>query len=205
MSLSEFFEMWALSIMDIPVKLDVTQHTSGQLTVVEMLKVKIWPAVIASEYKNQIARSLQFWRKPDVIRTTRDIKKGELCLSPIVPLSNITTKGHANYMSLGKHTVLDDNEMEFFLVPLAKPQPDESGAYDPDNTWQAFWWIVPTSDKQLVNMELTHEEMKGIEVPVMCNTVSLKSNTVLMKYVPAVQRVSIVPKAKGAKAPRKST
>ena len=134
-----------------------------------------------------------------------------------MPLSHITTRSSPTALSSGKFDetafatlklkelfdACKFDEVEIFGTPLPKPQPDADGNYDADATFQPFWWIGTNSNKALANMSLTTKPMKGVDVPMLENHVAIKAGAQLFKYAAAPERrVSIVPKAKAAKAAR---
>jgi hypothetical protein len=203
-SVDDALNKWNTFKCDIPKQVHVGQLTPKELTKIEPMRIKLWQALMAAQERNPITKSLQFWRKPDAVRAGKDFKKGELTLFPIAPYSNIGLVGSASATSLGKHTIVDVDDVEFFLHSLAKPSPDKEGNYEEKAIWQAYWWIGVVHQQQEANMELCAEDSKGFSFPCYTNCVPVKSGEALTKYVALTTRTSLVPKPKGAKAQRKS-
>ena len=198
---------WSVFKGEIPIQVKVGHATPPEISKLEFVRMNIWKALMAAEQKTTITRSIEFWRKPDAVRAGTDFKKGELMLFPIAPLNNIVLTGSASTISLGKHNVDGmDGDVEFWLHPGIKPAPDKEGKYSEKAIWQAYWWIGAAIRQEDANMQWCHVESKGINVPCYKNNVAVKRGATLMRYVaPSKPKAaSIVPKAKGAKAARKS-
>ena len=203
-SVDDALTKWTLFKCEIPKKVHVGHLTPSLLTKIEPMRIKLWQALMAAQVRNLITQSLQFWRKPDSVRAGKDFKKGELVLFPIAPYSHIGIVGSAATISLGKQEIAGLADVEFFLQPLSKPSPDKEGNYSEKAIWQAYWWIGVSHRQQDANMELCNEDSKGFSFPCYKNNVAVMSGQPLTTYVAPPVRTSIVPKAKGAKAQRKS-
>ncbi len=192
----EFLKGWSVTKLELPVKLPFQQKTAFALEI-DKVKSELFRAILDSEAVNMDTRSIAFWRKPDHVRVTKEMKQGALQLSPICPLSNITTKSSSLSFSIGKHLV-GGEDVEFYVIPMSKPSPDKDGKYDDNASFQAFWWLSGTSDRAKVNMVLETKQVRGFDVPVYRNSVALKPDSELYKFTPSTTRPSIVSKA-GAK------
>ena len=203
--LQELLSAWQVTKIEKPIKLDVHQQRSSTLEV-ELTKCMLFELILDSESTTAATKALTFWRKPEMVRTgDKKISAGQLQLSPIVPLSNISSKSSTSAISLGKHEV-DEKDMEFFAIPLPKPsaEDDDPASVAKDATVAGFWWVSTTHSKAQANMAIEMKEVKGVEIPVLKNTRDLQPGTQLFKFVAHSTRASIVPLPGAKKKARKS-
>ena len=109
---------------------------------VDHQKTLLFQALVAAEGKYYDKHTLVFWKKPDEVRTTSNIKKGQLVLVPVAPLLNISTKNTSSGygVSLGEHGIAG-KAMEFFVLPVPKPY-NKDDAVGGNTIVAACWWVI---------------------------------------------------------------
>ena len=84
-------------------------------------------------------------------------------------------------------TTVDDDKVTFWIS--APPKPMFNRLKPPDISENAmlcgFWWAKKTQNKMEANLVLERKTSKGIEVPILRNSVEIPLLTGLMQYVPA--------------------
>ena len=110
---------------------------------VELYKSLLFQALLAADVKHFEKHTLSFWKRPDEVRTTSNIKKGQLVLVPVPPpLLNISTKNTSSGsgVSLGEHDIAG-KAMEFFVVPVPRPY-NKDDVFGDNTIVAAFWWVI---------------------------------------------------------------
>ncbi len=198
----EFLTTWSATKMEVPKKAFVGQQTSNTYAK-DLMKSKLHTAILESECVNSYTKSLVFWRKPDHVRTSKNLGKGQLVLCPIVPLHNVSYgKATPGSVSIGAIEV-EGEEVDFHIMPLVKPSPDSTtGKYSPEDTFQAFWWISTTPEKSKANMVQETKKVRGFEIPVFVNSCDVSTGGQLFKYVAPEKRPSSIvePKKKARRS-----
>ena len=192
-TLQDLLDKWVTSKADPPMQMQGGQRRPKSLEV-DKNKAVIFKAVMDLDAKHVNKHALTFWRRPDFVFTAGTIKEGALVLVPVVPMMSITTKNSSSGtgISFGQHSV-DDKKVEFFALPVAKPQKEDVKVGD-DVVMAAFWWVISsvntTTDRKLANMALETITQNGVAVPVLKNIIELPPRTKLCLLVK--------PKAKAA-------
>ena len=75
---------------------------------------------------------------------------------------------------------VNGSQTMFYIVPQSvQPFDEKSTEFATDATISAFWWIGTTHIKKEVNMERDTISKRGIDVPIMRNTVDINPYTKL--------------------------
>ena len=121
--------------------------------------------------------SLLFYRKPDHVRAAKEFKPGQLVLTPFGAMSALSTKEVSSGVFLGNHAAHGESS-DFWLVPPPKPVTHPT---DNEKSLCPFFWVDGTPDTTLVNMKESMYNHKGMKLPIMKNTKTLKVNDKLYK------------------------
>ena len=121
----DFLQKWALIQFEPPQKLERTESRSS-IYDIDMVRTEIYAATRdADTVGNEFIASLQFWKKPDQVRTgSIQIPKGKLVLFPAVNLNSIGTKPSAATVSLGSFQC-GASKVAMFANPLSKPKEED--------------------------------------------------------------------------------
>ena len=184
---------WSVSKHEPP-----TQMHDGQMRPMSLQadrqRAVLFRALVDFDAKHAHKHSLTFWRKPDEVRTTSDIAKGQLVLVPIAPMSHISYKPitastrrdltGTRSIALGEYKLhAEQDAVPFFVLPLAKPQSIEhANRFETDSLVAAFWWVGTTTDETKANMALGTMLHNFVNIPVLKNTVDLAPSTKLVTY-----------------------
>ena len=173
----DFLQKWALIQFEPPQKLESTESRSS-IYDIDMVRTQIYAATRdADTVGNEFIASLQFWKKPDQVRTgSIQIPKGKLVLFPAVTLNSIGTKPGAATVSLGSFQV-GGKKVAFYATP-----PSRAKEVDEDGTFCAYYWVSNTSAKEAANMEVHHITSKGVKIPVLRNSRMLAPYEKLCTY-----------------------
>jgi hypothetical protein len=188
--LDELISNWHTTNAAIPMKMNGGQQRNPAL-MVDAQKCTIFRALMDADSMNEKARSLVFWRRPDAARTSQRIAKGALTLVPVVQLNGISTRRVSQAVSVGKYPVNNAN-MEFFLLPVAKPSFKEGVIdFEKEATIAAYWWVGDTPVRSKANMEVESIIKHGIKIPVLKNKVDIEPFTELLKFKPQDKPVAL--------------
>ena len=213
--LEDLMCQWTLTKTEPAVQMKGGQARPAKALETDKQKSTLFRALMDLDAKHVHKHELTFWRKPNEVRTTCNIKEGHLILVPMAPLVYISTKNTVSMsgISLGQHEVAGQM-VEFFVLPLPKPQQAQRFGESLADEFQhgalvaAFWWVSTTTDKKLANMVLSSVCQNGVEVPVLKNTVDLSQHSKLYMCVKPKAKVepihsTIERRAAKAPAPKK--
>ena len=120
------------------------------------------------------------------MRARTHIKKGQVQLLPIAPLTHFSRTASQAAVPLGKHDVSTDeteDEVDFYIMPVPKqPSEGRTTTFQEDSLVAAFWWVGHTDVKSDANMEMTIVTKKNVDFPFLINIVDLKVGDKLQKY-----------------------
>jgi hypothetical protein len=118
---------------------------------------------------------------PDHVRTTDcTIKKGNLVLVPLVPMTNIAVDSTSASRGIDAGTY-DDHI--YTIMPMAKA-PHDGDAWDPADAFvNPYFWVGKVGDKKLVNMVPAEIVVKGLTIPVLKNPADIPPHTKLVVFV----------------------
>ena len=158
---------------------------------------------IAHIHRSHPYPTLNWYRKPDEVHTSGYVAKGQLVFAPMGPVTNITTKQVTNSIPLNNPNAKSSG-LSLWMVPLAKPQLGKGGMSQVEGKKREnfalvpFWWVWSsvTHEKEEANMVLAWKVYKGVHVPVLENTASIKPNKRLLRFVEKELRVPLANVAK---------
>ena len=187
LSLQDLAKGWHVVSWAPPFKLNpLSPHHRPVCIDIDRARCELFLAVSACDCTSVAVQGLQFWRKPDQLRTgPKSVAVHKLMLAPIAPLANITTKSGPGSVSLGSHDVLDFS-MDFYISQPSRPAATDGDKPAATAFIVPFWWVSDTTSKSAANMELTHKLHNGIDVPMYTNRVEIPPYTVLARYVAPV-------------------
>ena len=161
----DFLQKWNLIQFEPPQLLQRTEFRSS-IYDIDTVRAKIYAATRdADTFGNEFIASLQFWKKPDQVRTgSIQIPKGKLVLFPAVNLNSIGTKPTATCVSFGNFQVGGKKTAFYANLPPKAKEDDEDG------TFCAYCWVSNTFVKEAVNMDVHHVTSNGVKIPVLRNS-----------------------------------
>ena len=173
---------WSVSNAQTPIMMEGVQRRSQAIDV-DLCKMQLFKAISDADSMSAAARSLVFWRRPDEVRTSVKISKGQVVSAPVVHMLGITTQASHVAVALGKHEV-NDSSMHFYAVPPPKPhsKPDVPSEFDDGFTLAAYWWVLTTPSKTEANMEVDHITKNGIDVPILRSRIDLEPFVKLTRF-----------------------
>ena len=95
----------------------------------DAMKASLYTALMAADSKAMLKDSsaaVIFYRRPDVVYSSKNISKGALTLIPMVPLNNISTIKSPTAISLSLHTVGDQDVDVCLTTSEASMEPSGS-------------------------------------------------------------------------------
>ena len=203
-TLRELISDFTTSKAEAPQKMDWGQTRPG-LLLMEKAKCELVLALQRADNMNAAQKTLEFWRKPDQIRTgATPIRAAALLLAPVTTFVSLSDRASATSLSLGVHDV-GGKDVEFFACAPSKPNKAEPEQF---NIIAAFWWVYSstTPNKNEANMELTISRSNGIDVPMLHNKGEIPAYTRLVRYVPAevkpAKKSVLTPKEDQAAVPK---
>ena len=136
---------WLVFKGDPPVKMFHSQCKYSYQFELDAMKASLYTALFAADNETMNANSsdaLIFYRRPDVLYPGRETPKGALTLVPMAPLSSLGIKESVLSVSLGEHTV-GEEQKEFIVAPPHKPHlyslsPDH---IEHEDSLIGFWWV----------------------------------------------------------------
>ena len=93
----------------------------------------------------------------------------------------ITTTQSATVIAIGNYDV-DGKDVEFYIVPPARPPHKGCDTFEGDTTLCPFWWVGTTSVKSHANMELGVVTKHDVTIPALRNTCVIDPFTRLLKF-----------------------
>ena len=210
-SLQELLTKWSSTKAEMPKEMLSGQNRPMSLFV-DSQKCALYKAIVDLDAK-QKDHALSFWRHPDQVRTTKKIKQGQLTLVPVAPLLNLSIKNTptGSGVSLGTHSISqdDEEEIEFFVLPPPKPTQEDFE----EGFVAAFWWVTAATDEEQANMAIDSIHFHGFDLPILRNTIDIAPFKRLQtepkqKAEPSddaakpKQKAKAKAAAKGSKAPR---
>lgn len=214
LSVQEFLSGWNKTNPTIPFSLIGTQSRPPALKH-DVIKCKIYQALLECDSMSEDATNLVFWRKPDQVRTgSVPVKQSKLVLAPITLFSSITMKSFVNAVSVGKFDLTgkpvqkaskSSDSIEFFLTAPPKPNVSCEDNIVPDaSLMAAYWWVGTTYNKAEANVEVEMKEIRGISFPVLTNKKEIPPYSRLLKYVKSLDTSKAAPSKKSGAAPAKA-
>ena len=160
----------------------------GGALLVDYNKSHVQSLLMEAYFDNPPCQQLQFSLTPSGVYTSGKVKKSELQLYPVGMLHLVK----AEDLSKSKHIHMDFGGLHFAIVPyrcLSSFKDDEKGVFIPWN------WVQVTEEDAEANMIIKMTDFKGIQVPVLTNSILLLPNTLLCRLKDA----AIVQQKKKAK------
>ena len=201
-----FTMQWSVMKTVVPVQLSVPCPLVSASIQVDAKAAEIWLQIqkVAADHAadNGYEQTLEFWRKPDMIRSgSKGIPKGKLVLFPLSGLQGVCDVAKtASAFSLGKQDIEGSVPKEFFAHAPTKPPMNvntDMSVVGPEYSLFPFWWVNTTQTADQVNM------VKGVfkNIPVLKNSHAIKPYSQLLMFKPAPPAASsgVAPIAKGQK------
>ena len=201
-----FTMQWSVMKTVVPVQLSVPCPVVSASIQVDAKAAEIWLQIqkVAADHAadNGYEQTLEFWRKPDMIRSgSKGIPKGKLVLFPLTGLQGVCDVAKtASAFSLGKQDIEGSVPKEFFAHAPTKPPMNvntDMSVVGPEYSLFPFWWVNTTQTADQVNM------VKGVfkNIPVLKNSHAIKpySQLLMFKPAPPVASSGVAPIAKGQK------
>ena len=189
LELKDFLEDWAATKQEAPIQMEDAKPQTPRSASSDECKCKIYMALLALQRKHNCDSNfpLCFWRRPDEVRTTKQVVANKLVLVPVVPLSYVSTKDNGTGHSFGKHAVGKEKQ-EYFAIQPAKPtfKPDEM-KFPADVFLSVFWCVDKVAKQEHANMEFATIVEHGISIPVLENKKQIPAFTKLAYYKPVTR------------------
>ena len=199
-TLEELLSTWSKASYVEPVKSIYGEIRPASLEV-DRARANLFQALMDAdeEKKGQVAAlKLEFWRKPDMIRTSGEsIAKGKLTLVPMLSLNQIGTKPGGVSFGVQK---INDTSIELWGSGSPISAADKLNADEHLNA--AFWWVQTTSDSAKVNMELQSTTINNMKIPVLKNIQAIPAYTQLLRFKAApAAKASTLKASRGTPSP----
>jgi hypothetical protein len=172
-TVAELLKNWAVTRIEPPVAM-ASAPSAPSIFDEQLRRNDIFKIIVDLHNKHAKNYSqLQYYRRPDHVRTKSLVKAEALVLVPLVPAANIMTGSKPGSIVIG----------DCCLMPAAKPSiQDSPDVWAKNSIVNGFWWVAKTSDRKLVNVEETTAIVKDFVIPTLTNSVDLQPHTKLYVY-----------------------
>ena len=192
-ALEVFIEEWTVFKGQAPFMLapcEVLSRTcaAAPAYAIDAAKANLFQALRKVDTSARTAKCLAYFRRPDELRVTKDMQRGELILTPMAPMSNIVTKKTETSVPLGSYGTVPGVSVEFFLLPISKPPTNElPGEWKAELVLCPYFWVSNVDDEKEATMVRSHVEHSGKSIPTLVNKTTMTPWTKLSVYKPKQQ------------------
>ena len=173
-----FLKQWVLFKAEPPALVPTEWHESNSKYAdgVDERRAKLFLAMRdhVGQHGGAIHELLSFSVRPSMVCAAVPVKKGQVCLTPAVALSNITGTKETTHIEAWVGTTP--------VYIKRQPQPSTEDASKWKTPLIPYFWVDTVDDVRLANMELKYVTVDYVKFPVLYNTKAMKAHDRLVIF-----------------------